>query len=119
MASDFGDLTRSRECGRYDVDSTVAAAPSPLTLLSPPLLSSLQTTLSPSWLCGCLCHQVASVSQRPARHSWALPGPLRPPLTFSTLSDRAPLPFAGFPWPIFSEVSGQVLLPSLSSLEAH
>ena len=30
------------------------------------------------------------------------------------VSDNAPLLFIGFSWPIFSEVSGQVLLPSLS-----
>ena len=33
-------------------------------------------------------------------------------------SDSALLLFTGFSWPIFSEVGGQVLLPSLSSLEA-
>ena len=32
----------------------------------------------------------------------------------STVSDNAPLLVVGFSWPIFSEVGGQVLLPSLS-----
>ena len=36
----------------------------------------------------------------------------------AALSDSAPLTFLGFSWPVFSEVSGQVLLPSLPSLEA-
>ena len=34
------------------------------------------------------------------------------------LSDSALLLFTGSSWPLFSEVGGQVLLPSLSSLEA-
>ena len=32
------------------------------------------------------------------------------------VSDNAPLLFIEFSWPIFSEVGGQILLPSLSSL---
>ena len=35
-------------------------------------------------------------------------------LASSAASDNAPLPFTGFSWPVFSEVGGQVLLPSLS-----
>ena len=35
-----------------------------------------------------------------------------------SLSGSAPLLLTGFSWPIFLEVGGQVLLPSLSSLEA-
>ena len=35
-------------------------------------------------------------------------------LTSSSISDNTLLPFTGFSWPGFSEVSGQVLLPSVS-----
>ena len=36
------------------------------------------------------------------------------PLTFQLTSDNAPLLITGYSRPVFSEVSGQVLLPSLS-----
>ena len=36
------------------------------------------------------------------------------PLTLDAISDNAPLLFREFSWPIFLEVGGQVLLPSLS-----
>ena len=35
-----------------------------------------------------------------------------------SVSDNATLLFTGFSWPIFTAVGGQVLLPSLSNVEA-
>lgn len=33
---------------------------------------------------------------------------------FSAVSDSAPMLFIRFSWPVFSEIGGQILLPSLS-----
>ena len=69
------------------------------------VVSALQSIPTPTWT---LC----TTEQNPAHSFCTILSPS------GAISESAPLRFTGFSWPIFSEMSGQVLLPGLSSLEA-
>ena len=66
------------------------------------------STVESIWLLATLC----AAERNPA---WALCAILSPS---GAVSDNALLLFIQFSWPVFSEVGGQILLPSLSSLKA-